>query len=174
MNLGSRERTLFTESNIARRTREVAHQIALRPRRPEIAVPVLAGAFMFAADLLRALAREGLELETEFVWLRSYGRSQAPSELQVLKGPGEAVRGRNVLLIDGVLDRGATLAKAKALLGEAGAAEVISAVAVAKSTDRPLFTADYALFKAGPEFLFGYGMDAAGHGRGLPEIKVRL
>src|SRR5690349_11950050 len=106
------ERTLFTESDIARRVAETAHDIASRPQPPEVAVPVLAGAFVFAADLLRALAREGLELETEFVWLRSYGHAQTPSALQVLKGPGDAVRGRPVLLIDGVLDRGATLAKA--------------------------------------------------------------
>ena len=168
------ERTLFTADDIARRVREIAHEIARRARRPQIAVPVLAGAFVFAADLLRALALEGLELETEFVWLRSYGRSQSPSELQVLRGPTDAVHGRNALLIDGVLDRGATLAKAKALLEKAGATEVIAAVAVVKPVERPLFTADYALFTAGPEFLFGYGMDAAGHGRGLPDIRVRI
>lgn len=167
------ERTLFTESDIARRVGEIAHEITTRPQPPQVAVPVLAGAFVFAADLLRALARQGLELETEFVWLRSYGRADTPSALRVLKGPGEAVRGCTVLLIDGVLDRGATLARAKSLLHEAGAAEVISAVAVVKSTAQPLFTADYALFTAGPEFLFGYGMDAAGHGRGLPDIRVR-
>jgi hypoxanthine phosphoribosyltransferase len=167
------ERTLFTTEAIARRVTEVAREIVARPRPPQIAVPVLAGAFVFAADLLRALAREGLELETEFIWLRSYGRSQNPSELQVIRGPGEAVRGQNVLLIDGVLDRGATLAKAKSLLLEAGAAEVIAAVAVVKSMDRPLFTSDYALFTTGPEFLFGYGMDAAVHGRGIPDIRVR-
>jgi hypoxanthine phosphoribosyltransferase len=167
------ERTLFTADDIARRVREVAVQIARRARRPQIAVPVLTGAFVFAADLLRALALEGVELETEFVWLRSYGRSQLPSKLEVIKGPTDAVRGRNALLIDGVLDRGATLTKARELLNGAGAAEVISAVAVVKAVEQPLFKADYALFNTGSEFLFGYGMDAAGHGRGLPEIRIK-
>jgi hypoxanthine phosphoribosyltransferase len=173
MNANKTERTLFTDSQIARRVEEVAREIAARSTHPEVAVPILAGAFVFAADLLRALAREGLHLETEFIWLQSYGRLHRPGELQVLKGPGEAVNGRTVLLIDGVLDHGTTIARAKALLDEAGAVEVISAVAVVKSATQAKFTADYTLFTAGAEFLYGYGMDSAGHGRGLPEIRVR-
>ncbi len=174
MSVASAERTLFSEAQIARRVETLAREIAARPVRPEVAVPILAGAFVFAADLLRALAREGLCLETEFIWLRSYGLSNRPGELQVLKAPDESVSGRNVLLIDGVLDHGTTMSKAKALLDEAGAAEVISAVAVIKTVAMPKFTADYALFAAGAEFLYGYGMDWAGQGRGLPEIRVRV
>ena len=136
-------------------------------------MPILVGAFVFAADLLRELARYGLLLETEFIWLRAYGLSSTPGALEVIKRPGESVRGRNVLLIDGVLDRGATLAHAKSLLQEAGAAEIVSAVAVTKSAALPLFHADYTLFTAGSEFLYGYGMDRAGRDRGLPDIRVR-
>jgi hypoxanthine phosphoribosyltransferase len=166
------ERVIFSESQIGLRVREVAQEIANLQRRPEIAIPILVGAFVFAADLLRELARHGLILETEFIWLRSYRQSTAPGELEVLKRPGESVRGRNVLLIDGVLDRGATLVRARTLLHEAGAAQIISAVAVAKSTPEPLFASDFALFRAGSEFLYGYGMDRAGLDRGLPDIRV--
>lgn len=167
-----RERVIFNENQIALRVKQVAGEIALRPVRPEIAMPILVGAFVFAADLLRELARYGLLLETEFIWLRAYGPSNTPGALEVLKRPGESVRGRNVLLIDGVLDRGATLARAKSLLQEAGAAGIVSAVAVAKTAPQPLFEADYALFTAGSEFLYGYGMDRAGRDRGLPDIRV--
>ncbi len=169
---GQRDRVLFSESQIALRIREVAQEIANGPARPEIAMPILVGAFVFAADLLRELARHGLMPETEFIWLRSYRQSNAPGELEVLKRPGESVRGRNVLLVDGVLDRGATLSRARALLREAGAARITSAVAVVKSSPQPVFVADYALFRAGSEFLYGYGMDWAGHDRGLPDIRV--
>lgn len=168
-----REHTLFSQDQIAERIAIVAREIAAASVAPEVAVPVLAGAFVFAADLLRALARLGLQLETEFIWLRSYGRSQNPGELQILHAPGESVRGRAVLLIDGVLDRGATLAAAKKLLDAAGATSIISAVAVVKAAPAPLFKADHALFHAGSEFLYGYGMDWAGRGRGLPDIRVR-
>jgi hypoxanthine phosphoribosyltransferase len=167
------DRTLFKEAEIAKGVRKLARRIANAPLRPEIAVPVLAGAFVFAADLMRALAREGLDLETEFVWLRSYGRSENPDDVMVLKAPSEIVRGRTVLLIDGVLDSGATLMRAKELLEEEGAAAVITAVAVEKEYPGRRFRADHAMFSAGTEFLFGYGMDKAGRGRGLPDIRIK-
>ena len=165
--------TLFSQASIARRVKTVAREIAKGPLRPEIAVPILAGAFVFAADLLRALALEGLDLETEFIWLRTYGRAQTPGEVTVLKRPTEIVRGRTILLMDGVLDRGLTLVRAKEMLEEAGAASVLSAVAVVKSHPQPVFKADHALFTAGEEFLFGYGMDREGLGRGAPDIRVK-
>jgi hypoxanthine phosphoribosyltransferase len=170
---GDVERILFSEDEIARQVKRIAADIARREPQPEIAVPILSGAFVFAADLLRALYSEGLDLETEFIWLRSYGRSETPAEVSILMGPSEAVRGRTVLLIDGVLDRGVTCARAKELLIAAGAARIVSAVAVVKSYPRALFKADYALFEAGDEFLYGYGMDRVGASRGLPDIRVK-
>ena len=173
MNSGSRERILFSERQIAKRVKQAAHEIARAPLRPEVAVPILAGAFVFAADLLRALSHEGLDLETEFIWLRSYGRSEQAGDLMVLKAPTELVRGRTVLLIDGVLDRGITLTRAKELLEEAGASAIISAVAVSKIYPGRAIRADHALFEAGEEFLYGYGMDRSGLSRGLTDIRVR-
>lgn len=169
---GKREIILYSEAQIARRLKTVARAIAKGALRPEVAVPVLAGAFVFASDLMRALAREGLALETEFVWLRSYGPHERPGDVMVLKAPGETVRGRTVLLIDGVLDSGGTLARAKDLLEEIGVAAIISAVAVTKTYERPHFRADHTLFTAGSEFLYGYGMDRKGLGRGLPDIRA--
>jgi hypoxanthine phosphoribosyltransferase len=167
------ERTLFSEDRIAQAVRALARELAALLQPPQLVVPVLAGAFVFAADLQRELAREGLDLETEFVWLRSYGKAERPSEVTVIKPPGPAVAGRRVLLLDGVLESGATLARAHELLVAAGAAAIRSAVAVLKPHPKPLFRADHALFTAGSEFLYGYGMDRAGAGRGLPDIRVR-
>src|SRR5262249_3080946 len=108
MSARPRERILYSAPRIPRRIHPVARTIASSRLRPDIAVPVLAGAYVFAADLLRALAREGLDLEIEFIWLRSYGRFEKPGEVMVLKGPSEIIRGRTVLLIDGVLESGGT------------------------------------------------------------------
>ena len=91
----------------------------------------------------------------------------------VLKGPAETVRGKTVLLIDGVLESGGTLGRAKQLLAEAGAAAIISVVAVKKPFDKPLSDADHVLFAAGADFIYGYGMDRAGLGRGLPDIRAK-
>ena len=171
--MSARERQLYSEMEIGRRVEAAAREIARGTLKPEIAVPVLAGAFVFAADLLRALAREGVDLETEFIWLRSYGRFERPGEIMVLKGPGEIVRGKTVLLIDGVLESGGTLARARQLLAVAGAAAVIAVVAVKKPYANRLSDADHVLFEAGPEFVYGYGMDRSGHGRGFPDIRVK-
>lgn len=169
-----RERTLFSASQIARRIDALAKTIASAPLTPDVAVPVLVGAFVFAADLLRALAKRGLDLETEFVWLRSYGRAEVAGDILVLKAPTEAaVRGKTALLIDGVLDSGATLARAKELLEEAGAASVISVLLVEKPYAGRSFKADHVGFTAGTEFLYGYGMDRDGLGRGLADVRVR-
>jgi hypoxanthine phosphoribosyltransferase len=163
---------VFSEKKIAARVKKLAREICANPLKPDIAVPVLAGAFVFAADLLRVLAREGLDLETEFIWLRSYGQDEKPENITVLKAPTGIVRGKTVLLIDGVLESGGTLARAKELLFEQGAAAIISVVAVMKPHATPAAKPDYVGFTAGREFLFGYGMDRAGHSRGLPDICV--
>ena len=168
-----RDIVLYSEKDIARRVKAIAADIAAGALRPEIAVPVLTGAFVFAADLLRSLAREGIDLPTEFIWLRAYGANETPGDVAVLKAPGEIVRRRTVLLIDGVLDSGATLARAKELLEEVGVAAILSAVAVAKPHPAPQAKADHIGFESGPDFIFGYGMDRAGYGRGLPDIRVR-
>jgi len=174
MSAASSERTLYSAARIARQVNVVARAIASSRKKPDIAVPVLSGAYVIAADLLRALARQGLDLEIEFIWLRSYGRFERPGEVMVLKGPGEIVRGRTVLLIDGVLESGGTLARARQLLTEAGAKAIVSVVAVRKPYVRALADADHVLFEAGSEFLYGYGMDRAGRSRGLPDIRAKV
>src|SRR5258706_2349298 len=140
--------SLFSQAMIARRVKAVAREIARGPLRPEIAVPILAGAFVFAADLLRALAIEGLDLETEFIWLRTYGRAETPGEVTVLKRPTEIVRGRTILMIDGVLDRGLTLTRAKEMLEEAGAGPPPFAGAGLETPPQPARKTRHAPFPA--------------------------
>lgn len=162
---------LFSESDIAARVDALADEIAAGSDHPEIAAPVLAGAFVFAADLLRALARRGLSLPVEFLWLRSYaGARDAAGSVSVLAAPGTAVKDRHVLLIDGVLDHGRTLMQARRLLREAGARHITMAVAVDKRREGAPLRADHAAFTHVDRFVVGYGMDDAGAGRGLPYI----
>ncbi len=158
---------LFSEAEIAKRVAILAGELA--PIRPDIAVPILAGAFVFAADLLRALARNGLSLPVEFLWLGSYDAQEA-GEISVLSSPTENVRGKSVLLIDGVLDRGTTVVKARSLLKEAGAKSVITAVAVDKLRPDAVTHSDFAMFQGVSDFIVGYGMDEEGRNRGLPYI----
>ncbi len=158
---------LFSQVEIAKQIAGLAKEI--EPLEPEIVVPILSGAFVFAADLMRALAHERLSLPMEFLWLRSYEAKNA-GEISVIAASSERVRGKKVLLLDGVLDRGNTIVKARALLKEAGATSIVTAVAVDKLRPDALAHADFAMFQGVTEFIVGYGMDDAGNNRGLPYI----
>lgn len=162
---------LFSESQIRSRVADIAEAIARLPDKPDLAVPVLIGGFVFAADLLRALDRSGLSLPVEFIRLRSYGDTRSSAgAVSVLAGPVNPVQGRHVLLIDGVLDHGHTLARARELVLAAGARAATTAVAIDKRRDEALLQADFAAFAGVAEFVVGYGMDDAGQFRSLPYI----
>jgi len=162
---------LFAESRIAARVDALAEQIATGDDLPTVAAPVLVGAFVFAADLLRALARRDVSLPVEFLWLRSYAESRVSrGPVSVLVPPGPAIKDGHVLLIDGVLDGGRTLVAAGRLLREAGARRITTAVAVDKRRDDAILRADFAAFAGVDRFIVGYGMDDGGRGRGLPFI----
>lgn len=161
---------LFSAEDIAARLARLAQSLAALPRRPQVAAPVLVGAFVFAADLVRALAREGVHLETEMIWLRSYGNARTGSAMSVLAAPTEHVKDKHVLLVDGVLDKGHTILRAGQLLREAGAAAVTTVVAVDKRHADAVAVADYALYTGVQDFIVGYGMDDAGMYRALPYI----
>jgi hypoxanthine phosphoribosyltransferase len=161
---------LFTAEQIQERVRAMARLIASAPLVPNVAMPVLVGGFVFAADLIRALAWEGVPMDVEMIWLRSYGDKRVASAISMIAGPSEQIAGRHVLVIDGVLDAGRTIAKAVSLIQAAGAASVQVAVILDKQRSDAVAKADYVGFAVGDDFVIGYGMDDAGRYRGLPYI----
>jgi hypoxanthine phosphoribosyltransferase len=161
---------LFSAEQIQERVRAIARLIAASPLVPDVAMPVLVGGFVFAADLLRALAWEGVAMDVEMIWLRSYGDKRVAGAISMIAGPSEQIAGRHVLVIDGVLDAGRTIAKAISLIQAAGAASVQVAVMLDKQRRDAVAKADYVGFTVGNEFVIGYGMDDAGRHRGLPYI----
>lgn len=161
---------LFSEEQIAARVTELAVEIAAAAVRPDIVAPILVGGFVFAADLLRALAQREIYPGVEMLWLRSYGAKRSVGEISVINGPSETVRGAHVLIADGVLDGGRTVQTASALLMTAGAASVRIAVAIDKRRPDALTRADFAAFCDVRDFIIGYGMDDEGRYRALPYI----
>jgi hypoxanthine phosphoribosyltransferase len=161
---------LFSAEQIQERVRAMARLIAASPLVPDVAMPVLVGGFVFASDLLRALAWEGVAMDVEMIWLRSYGDKRVASAISMIAGPSEQIAGRHVLVIDGVLDAGRTIAKAVSLIEAAGAASVQVAVILDKQRRDAVAKADYVGFPVGNDFVIGYGMDDAGRYRGLPYI----
>ncbi|HEX9159686.1 MAG TPA: hypothetical protein VF835_05610, partial [Rhizomicrobium sp.] len=88
-------KVLFSEIEIRTRVGALAGEIARLDDPPDMAVPILIGGFVFAADLLRTLDSFGCSLEVEFLRLRSYkGLRTAGSEVSVLLVPNEVVAGR--------------------------------------------------------------------------------
>jgi hypoxanthine phosphoribosyltransferase len=167
-----RVRVLFDEAAIARRNEELAGSIlAARPENL-LVVAVLKGSFMFAADLLRSLHRVGLNPQVEFVHLSSYRTATVSSgQVEILRDVESEVRGRDVLLIDDILESGRTLVFAKDLLMARGANRVLTAVLLEKPGKRAVtIDADFVGFTCPDVFVVGYGMDVAHAYRQLPFV----
>jgi hypoxanthine phosphoribosyltransferase len=163
---------LLSETEIAARVDRLALEIAPRVTDDTIAVCLLTGALWFAADLTRALSRRGRNLRFDALWIASYGDEQASSGRVLLRaGLQRPVEGRQVLVIDDVMDSGLSLIEAVRLLTDAGAREVLTCVFARKPWPQARAAqCDFLAWEAPARFLAGYGMDAAGAYRGLPGI----
>ena len=166
-------KTLFDEAAIAKRIDEMAAEMARDLPKDFLLAPVLTGAFIFAADLIRALHRHGADPHVDFVQLSSYGGARASSGVvTLLKDFSFDIEGRTVLLVDDVLDTGRSLHFGRGMVLDRGAADAKTCVLVKKLTghaeDLPC---EYIGFEAGADdFLVGYGMDDDGQKRGIPFI----
>jgi hypoxanthine phosphoribosyltransferase len=164
------ERVLISREQIARRVAEMAGQITADRAGGEITiVPVMTGAMIFCADLIRQIP---MAMKIGLLMVSSYPgaaiESQGP---KILAGQNVDVRGRHVLLVDDVLDSGKTIGLVAPMLKEAGAAAVKVCVLLRK--DRPVARAihvDYVGFDIPDEFVVGYGLDFNDYYRNLPEI----
>lgn len=163
---------LLPEQAVAERVEALAQVIAPQIDDDTIAVCVLTGGLWFAADLMRGLARHGRHPLFDALWLSSYADERETSgHVELRSPPQRPVGGRQVLLIDDVLDSGLSLSEAARHVREAGAASVLSAVFARKPwpTPRPM-EADFVGWEAPGRFLVGYGLDDAGAWRGLPYV----
>ena len=97
---------LFSASAIARRNLELAKEIAERDYHDLLVISILKGSFVFAADLIRAMHDTGLSPEVEFIFISSYGAGTTSGEVRVLRDIDNEVTGRDVLLIDDILEFG--------------------------------------------------------------------
>ncbi len=167
-----RAQILFDEAAIAARIEAMAAEVALSATQDLIAVPVMTGAFVFAADFLRALHRSGLAPEVDFLQVASYGGGvKSTGRVELLRDFLTPVAGRDVLVIDDILESGRTLAFAKNLFASRGARRVLIAVMLEKPHKKQIeVSADFVGFSCPDRFVVGYGMDHAGRFRQLPFI----
>ena len=170
---GKKIETLYTPGQIAQRNAEMAEQIKAGPTRDLLVISILKGSFIFAADLIRAMHATGLAPEVEFITLSSYGKGTTSQGVKIVKDIDSDVHGRDILLIDDILESGRTLKFAKELLLERGAHRVTIAVLLDKRVKRQTdLEADYVGFECPDHFVVGYGMDVAYAFRELPFVGV--
>jgi hypoxanthine phosphoribosyltransferase len=133
-------------------------------------VVILLGATPFAADLMRALARRGIDLGFDGLWLESYADARESSGRMLVRADvARPVEGHGVLLIDDVFDSGRTISFARDHMLHKGAREVLTCV-FARKPEAVAEGLDAWAWDAPHRYLVGYGMDDAGKMRGLPFV----
>jgi hypoxanthine phosphoribosyltransferase len=170
---GKKIEVLFSASTIAMRNLELAKDIATRDYHDLLVVSILKGSFVFAADLIRAMHDAGLAPEVEFITISSFGAGTVAGEIKVLRDIDNNVAGRDIILIDDILESGNTLKFTRDLFLGRGAKSVSVAVLLDKSVRRKAdVSADFTGFECPDYFVVGYGMDVGHAFRELPYVGV--
>jgi len=165
-------RILFTRDEIETTVRKLAAEIRkdYQGRRP-ILIGILKGSFMFMADLIRLL---DFPLEVEFIRLSSYGGGRESSgEIKVVQGLRSEVRGRDVLVIEDIVDTGLTTVFLLDYLRKKKPASLKLCALTDKPSRRQVpVTIDYLGFTLPNKFVVGYGLDWDENFRNLPDICI--
>ncbi len=160
---------LLSRDEIERRVEALANELrAELDGRPTTFVGILDGALFFLTDLIRALA---MDVRIDFLRLTSYGGGMESGDLRMLSGLTWNVVGREVVIVDDILDTGKTISFAERYLKDQGAAGVQSVLLLAKERARVANPTRFHVgFHIPDQFVIGYGLDWDGRFRHLPEI----
>jgi len=132
---------------------------------------VLKGATIFLADLAREIK---LDATFDFIAVSSYGNSKEQSgEVKLMRAVDHSVEGKNIILVEDILDTGITLTYLKSLLlGHQPKSLKIATLLDKVSRRTEPIQADYVGFEIPDEFVVGYGLDFAERFRNLPDICI--
>jgi len=167
------DRILISSEQIQARVREMAAQIeGDYPDGPLYIVSILKGAFIFVADLVRALKRPSVRVE--FMAISSYGHQKTTSgQVKVTRDLDVNIQGQDVLIVEDIIDSGVTLSYLKRLLEQRHP----KSLAIATLLDKPErrltpVEVKYIGFQIPDEFVVGYGLDYGEDYRNLGDIRV--
>ena len=165
------EKILISDEELARRVKSLAREIERDFRgRDLVVVSLLNGTVLFLADLIRHL---NLPLRLDFIGVSSYGVGTKSGELVFTKELRLDVGGRNVLLVDDILDTGKTLSQVIPKLQVLKPRRIRTCVLLDKPVRRTYdVEADYVGFEIPDYFVIGYGLDFAERYRNLPFVGV--
>ena len=165
------ESVLITQSQIARRVKELSAELERDyAGRELVVVSLLNGTVMFLADLIRHLS---LPLRLDFIGVSSYGAGTTSGDLVFTKELRLDVKGRDVLLVDDILDTGRTMKRVLGKLSQLKPRRIRTCVLLDKPARRvEKVRANYIGFQIPDLFVIGYGLDYAERYRNLPFVGV--
>jgi len=164
---------LLSEEEIKLRVAELGKEIAAAYADKDLVViGVLKGSCVFMADLIRAV---DLPLTIDFMAVSSYkDATKSSGDVEILKDVSQPIRGKDVIVVEDIVDTGLTLFRLMEILGSRGA----NSIKIASLLDKPEprikkeLKIDYCGFQIPNKFVVGYGLDVAGRYRNLPFIGV--
>jgi hypoxanthine phosphoribosyltransferase len=166
-------RVLITSQEIQARVRELAAEIeADYPEGPLYLISILKGAFIFLADLARALRRTSVRIE--FMGISSYGSEKTTSgQVKVTRDLDVNIEGHHVLIVEDIIDSGVTLSYLTRVLAQRRPKSLEIATLLDKPERRiqPV-KVKYVGFRIPDEFVVGYGLDYAEDYRNLSDIRI--
>lgn len=166
-----RNKTLISQRAIQRRVRELGAEICSHyAKRPPVVIGLMDGALFFLVDLLRELPPTS---EVHCVPVKSYRGTASTGKIKGLGAIGSDFKGRDVLIVDDVLDTGLTLAAVRERLVSLGAKRVDICVMLSKRKVRTkAVRARWIGFEIDDHFVIGYGLDYNGLYRGLKSVQI--
>lgn len=165
---------LIDERALATRIRELAGELrAALPNDDIHFVCVLKGAFMFLADLVRAMDDR---VSLDFIAVSSYGKSTRSSgEVRLVKDADVGIEGRHVVIVEDIVDTGLTLHYLQDILRRRGPASLRTACLLSKPSRREVdVVVDFIGFTIDDQFVVGYGLDYAEQYRNLPYVGLMV
>jgi len=167
--LGKKFEEIITPEEIAGRVKEIASVINREyDGREVIFIGILNGAFLFAADLFRHIT---LKARITFVKLASYEGTSTTGSVKELIGWNEDIKGADVIVVEDIVDTGATLERIVDELRIRKVASVkIATLLLKPGIYKKAIQVDYVGFKVPDNYVIGYGLDFEGYARNLPSV----
>lgn len=165
-------RIFIQHETILNSIREVADKLNrdYAGKEPPLFVSVLNGAFMFTADLLKCI---DFSCEISFIKLSSYCGTESSGEVREVMGLTSEISGRDVIVIEDIVDTGGTVEELYALLLKKGASNIkICTLLLKPDAYKKEIPLDYVAMEIPNDFIVGYGLDYDELGRNLKDIYV--
>jgi hypoxanthine phosphoribosyltransferase len=166
------EKVLISKEELAKRTKELGQQISSDYRGKDLMlIGVLKGSVVFMADLMKEI---DIYCTMDFMAVSSYGAStQSPGVVRILKDLDSSIEGKNILIVEDIIDTGYTLKYLIENLKSRNPAEIKICCLLDKPDRRKVeLDIDYTGFKIPDAFVIGYGLDYAERYRNLPFIGI--